>query len=174
MVASADRLPDDSLARGIKTSKQHAAFDLSAGDWQRVVDAVKRRAMNSQRCEFFISGFDAPAHFGKWLDDAEHGTSDQRFIAGDGRVEGLTGENTGEQANGGTRITGVEDLDGRGETVDALAMNSEDLAALALGEGVIDAKGFHTGKRGMTVCACGVVVDFGVALGDCGEHGVAM
>ena len=108
VVASAHRFDDRGRARSKQSSKEHRRFHLGAGYRKRVFDGVKRGAGDCERGKSPLARMDARAHLFEWLDHAAHGAPAQRSVAGDLRGEWLPREGSGEKAQCGAGILGIE------------------------------------------------------------------
>ena len=113
---------------------------------------------------------DVRAHLKQRGDDALHGTFLERGVAGNAGGEGLAGEDSGEQADGGAGIFGVEGA--------PTALQAAQAAAGDFDGGAVDldirAEGFHAAKRAVAIAGGGEIAEFAGAVGKGGQHGVAM
>jgi hypothetical protein len=92
----------------MEASEEDAAFDLSAGDRERVVDGLERPAVDLDGRELAVAGGDAGSHGGQRRHDAAHGAAGEAFVPGQAADEGLAGEQAGEHADGGTGVAGIQ------------------------------------------------------------------
>ncbi len=170
VVAGTYRLDDHGFPFGEEAGEQDAGLDLRAGYGQFVLDGAERAAGDFERRKFVFAGLNLRAHLGQGLHDALHGPAAERFIAEDAAAKGLGGEDAGEHADGGSGIAGVESGGGLPQALKAASVHDE----FGAGAFDLDAQCPHTTQRGMAICAAGVVGYARLALGDGGQHGVAM
>ena len=100
VIARGNRLANDGRTFGVKPCQQNRGFHLRAGNGSCVVNCVEFAAANFERSASAFLAFDFGAHLAQRLDHAAHGTAAERIVSRDAGGKRLTGENTGQHADG--------------------------------------------------------------------------
>jgi len=170
VVASGGGFGDRGFPLGEESGKKDGRFDLSTRHRHFVMDRAKPPAVNFERRKIIVAATDIRPHLAQRSDHALHGALLQRSIAGDSAVEGLPRENTGEQADGGAGIFGVERAPGALETATAVA---GDLYSRALGRDA-GAERLDAAERAVAIAGGREVSKLAGAFGECGKQRVAV
>jgi hypothetical protein len=123
--------------------------------------ALEMAAANFERGEIAFAGLNFGAHLQKRSDDALHGAFLEGGIAGNSGGEVLAGEDSGEEADGGAGIFGVEGAPTAFQTAQAAA-GDFDGGAVDL---YIRAEGFHAAESAVAIAGGGEMAEFAGAVG---------
>jgi len=126
--------------------------------------------MNLERGEIVVLGADVGAHLAEWGDNAFHGAFLEGGVAGNFGSEALTAEDAGEEADCGAGIFGVEGAPTGFEAVEAVAGDFDGGAF----DFDVGAEGFHAAEGAVAITGGGKVAEFAGAVGEGGEHSVAV
>ena len=107
VVARRRRLLDDGLPLGPEAGQQHCALHLRAGDRRPVVDPAQGAALDLDR-GVPVRRPHAGAHLAERRRHPLHRPRPQARIAGEGRADRETGEQTGQQPHRRARVPAVE------------------------------------------------------------------
>jgi len=135
-----------------------------------VMNRAKLPAVNFEWRKIIVAATDIRSHLAQRSDHALHGTLLQRSIAGDSAVEGLSRENTGEEADGGAGIFGVQRAPGALETATAVA---GDLNRRAVDRDA-GAERLEAAERAVAIAGGREVSQLARAFGECGKQRVAV
>ena len=124
MVPGGSGLGDTGLSLGIEPRQQYTGFDLGTGHRQTIVDSLESiPGTDHQRCRTTLPGIDPGTHFGQRIGDPFHGATGKGTVTGQGHLETLSRQQTGEQTHGGAGIAQVEGRIGGLETMHADAVD---------------------------------------------------
>ena len=108
MVAGRDGFDHRRFAFGEQTGQQHARLDLGRQHGQPIGDASQRAAAPDVDRRMAVGKRQVGAHLAQRRGDAFHGAAAERGVAHQRTVEGLSGQDAGQQAHRGTRVAAVE------------------------------------------------------------------
>src|SRR5208283_1627700 len=102
--------------------------------------------------------------------DPLHGAFLERTVAGNSSGESLSTENAGKKANGGAGILCVEGAPTAFQAAQAVAGDLDGGAV----QGDVRAERFHAAESAVAIAGGGEIAQFAGAIGQSGEHGVAV
>ena len=168
VVAGRVRFGHRGFAVRVQAGQQDRRLHLGAGHRQRVVDACQRLpAVDVQRRGTVVAGVDPRAHQRQRGGDPAHRPLRQRRVADQHAVEGLGGQQAGQQAHAGAGVAAVQRAIGRAQAVHADPVHDP-----ARGRRRLDAHAHPREDRrgGAGVLALQETVDGGHPVGQGGEH----
>ncbi len=170
VIARGGGFGDERFAFGEEAGEENGGFHLGAGHGHFVLNAMEMAAADFERGEIAFASLNLRAHLKEWGNDSLHGTLLERGIAGNSGGEVLAGEDAGEETDGGAGVFGVE---GAPTTFQAAQAAAGDLDGGAF-DFYFRAQGFHAAEGAVAIAGGGEMAEFAGAIGECGEHSVAM
>src|SRR5262249_36428472 len=125
MISRRDRFMNSRYPARVQSRKEYCRFNLRAGDGHREVDRVQDATLDFQRKEIVVTSLKRRAEAAQRIDNTFHRPPGKGFIANKRRLEWVSCNQPGHEANGRSGVAGIQVTRGLLQSVESASFHRD-------------------------------------------------